>query len=168
MRHFPSSQRCGYATQLGRATVTRLFDLRELLEDDVRWRGNGDADNGAAKYQSASPATLPSTVRQAIICFFSPPTTAPTTPQSPAIELMDDYASFVREGMEFDDPDLPRPGVSIAGRYLVVTARPSQQATVAGLLDAKKRASRPVRRIEPEPGQVRKERTGVGSGLFAR
>jgi hypothetical protein len=159
----------GDAARLDRTTVTRLYDLRDLVESDLRWKCGSDPPPPPLSVESpaTAPATQPKSTMQAVVCFFGPASSAPQFSEAPGLEVMYGYVEFVSNGMNFfDGPDLPQPAVSAAGRYLVVTARPSQHAKVAAVLKELRQASRPVRRIEPEHGRAREERTGVGSGLF--
>jgi hypothetical protein len=151
-------------SQLSRTNVTRLYDLRDLLQDDLRWRG--ESDPIAVRSLPQTPASKPSSLRQAFLCFFSPPTTAPTSAKSPAAELMDDYARYFSIRSDSEREDLPHPNVRVAGRFLVITARPSQHARISALLADLRRSSRPIRRVEPEPGQALKEANRAGHGLF--
>ena len=140
--------------RLGRTTVTRLYDLRDVVADDLRWRQD---DQGKDRDPAWDPVAAHAQMK-----------TAPRAVDSPAMDLMDDYARYISDGTFWGDPDLPQPAVTMAGRFLVVTALPSQQADIKWLLDELRRSSRPVRQVDSESGRRRKERTRVGTGLFAR
>jgi hypothetical protein len=177
----------GSTKDLGRCVVTRLYDLRDLVDGDLRFY-NGipveasveDAMLRWAAARSAAPPAVP------------PPTNMQIAPAPVGLgygnlpqywdgahnapEVMDQYAEFIARELETNvgDDGQPPVGVRAAGRYLVVTARPAVQAKAAELIAAFHGASeksgttsRPEEARAPQDG-VQEAPTRGGTRLFGR